>query len=1147
MRKIINKNILILISAMLCLGSASLFAIFFSPVKVSALENDYIETTATVADNYFCLRDTDLFLTKDQQSLGLCWDFASTTAFENFLGRKTNQLYDFSETWISIIKHISNSNYNIGGGGKYFDFVRESKKYGLLFEEDLPYDVAYNVDATNASEIYNKYKDLAFKSYTNNALYKMYNTDEVQKVKLYLLENGALTISYDSYYMMTSPDIPYSYSHCPTTNNDNKMLHEITLIGWDDNITFNDKYGYARTGAWICLNSWGTATKDEIVYISYKDKYGLAAVGGIQTTLDFNYKITNSNSNIENRDIKRYKNGWNETTTGSYKQKNIFYYGQNIDLEYTYEYSGDINIDVVIEKGGKDVSSLFSNISVNKSSKKIVIEAGNNLDSGTYKVIFNLDKDGDGKVDEQWPNQLFIFSGAETSSIVNNYIYQGSNGTYSTEKENTIYALTYDNADYGVIQFHFGTLSTVNNVELQGPNLSIRSSSYQLADASNYAYGKVSIRLTNIKDYKKCNSKVIFNTVGGSKVTFKLEIYKVTKSDIKTYIFYDLDSEEHDNPKYIVLGRNYAESILTSIPTKNGYEFAGWYLDKALTNPLTKNSSGYVILNSYKKSPNYSSNYNDNNSSYFRAYIFLYPKWTVANFKFDGGMLPNCTYGDNLNIKINPAINGKGSYTYTVLSPLPMGLEFIYTVDKLFLRGDILTTGNFEILITVKDNATNQEITATFTLHVNKRNITYKIDDKQSAYGDPLIDFTGSVVSGSIYGSDELNIVLDSDVRNDSPIGNYEIVGTWNNSNYLVTFINGTYKITKQLIKASVQNYVGTYDGNMHSIYINIDQTINPTIQYSYNRDTDYSNQKIAIKNYTPTPVQVFIKISADGYENLVLSGIINISKRDIRLTWRNTDLTYNGNVQKPTCDVSSGKVASDELDIIVNGSNINAGDYTATAYVENENYNIVNNTYNYTIKKADPIINLKSIKLNNEEIEKASKLSEINLPQHFVWNYPDKEVKIGDNIAYLTYSPTDTLNYNTIDSIEVKFTKPNPQDKLIALIIGVIIIGIAISLITLIVIKSTKTVREKQSARPVKTKKQSLQKDEVLIIFVTNAPISLAPIKVNARETIKLPVLERNYYEFAGWYTDNLCLKPYTTNGVEKKLVLYAKWRPKI
>lgn len=82
-------------------------------------------------------------------------------------------------------------------------------------------------------------------------------------------------------------------------------------------------------------------------------------------------------------------------------------------------------------------------------------------------------------------------------------------------------------------------------------------------------------------------------------------------------------------------------------------------------------------------------------------------------------------------------------------------------------------------------------------VEVAAKNITVTINDVRSAEGkDIVVDSYGyQITMGTLAkDTDFLNIALSTDADKDV-VGSYDIVGTWANDNYNVTFVNGTYEV----------------------------------------------------------------------------------------------------------------------------------------------------------------------------------------------------------------------------------------------------------------------------------------------------------------------------------------------------------------
>lgn len=99
-------------------------------------------------------------------------------------------------------------------------------------------------------------------SYTNFANTKwVEKSDKISNTKAYLLKNGAISTNINDSEFQSINGRACTYSE--------KVLnHSVTIIGWDDNLSFNDSNGILRQGVFIALNSWGD---NELIRISYDD------------------------------------------------------------------------------------------------------------------------------------------------------------------------------------------------------------------------------------------------------------------------------------------------------------------------------------------------------------------------------------------------------------------------------------------------------------------------------------------------------------------------------------------------------------------------------------------------------------------------------------------------------------------------------------------------------------------------------------------------------------------------------------------------------------------------------------------------------------------------------------------------------------
>ena len=131
--------------------------------------------------------------------------------------------------------------------------------------------------------------------------------------------------------------------------------------------------------------------------------------------------------------------------------------------------------------------------------------------------------------------------------------------------------------------------------------------------------------------------------------------------------------------------------------------------------------------------------------------------------------------------------------------------------------------GNYEIAGT--PNNANYNVTfVDGTYAITARPITVTIANKTSVYGEAIATLTANVTSGTIVNNDSNVYTLSTAAKTTSNVGTYDIAGTSNNTNYNVTFVNGTYTITPASLYGNVISSSTThvYDGQAHKIKVTV-------------------------------------------------------------------------------------------------------------------------------------------------------------------------------------------------------------------------------------------------------------------------------------------------------------------------------------
>lgn len=102
------------------------------------------------------------------------------------------------------------------------------------------------------------------------------------------------------------------------------------------------------------------------------------------------------------------------------------------------------------------------------------------------------------------------------------------------------------------------------------------------------------------------------------------------------------------------------------------------------------------------------------------------------------------------------------------------------------------------------------------TYTITARPITVTIANKTSHYGDTVLALTSVVTAGSIVSGDQNVYRLNCEASNTSHVGNYAITGTKLDTNYDITFVNGTYAIVQREVTLTWGDSTFVYDETTH-------------------------------------------------------------------------------------------------------------------------------------------------------------------------------------------------------------------------------------------------------------------------------------------------------------------------------------------
>ena len=204
-------------------------------------ENNDDKKDVEVLPTKFDLRDKIDIKVENQQTFGLCWDFAALKSLETNLALVKGENYDFSESHIDYLtSNVMSRNYRaLHDGGNFEDMIEYSNlNKGFVLEETVPLDdyeeYEYNTFYNTKSEDITVVKDVKFPSFTKSEF------DESQvdeKFKEFQATIKTHIMNYGSVYAgIMAPDFGKNYYFKDIDDiNLSRGGHAISIVGWDDN------------------------------------------------------------------------------------------------------------------------------------------------------------------------------------------------------------------------------------------------------------------------------------------------------------------------------------------------------------------------------------------------------------------------------------------------------------------------------------------------------------------------------------------------------------------------------------------------------------------------------------------------------------------------------------------------------------------------------------------------------------------------------------------------------------------------------------------------------------------------------------------------------------------------------------------------
>ncbi len=390
---------------------------------VRQLRDDQSQTESS-----FDLSTSFPILAENQTDSNFCWAYASTKALETAFMVQADEFHNFSETGIALVAYLNGVKNVFNSEGNFFDFCTIMQNFGLVYESDFSNDEFSDIfGRISNSNKYDFVLDYVDGSLAENVLPVCFEFDETYQnlklapnlrkelIKKYIKNYGGLFagLQKGTYYSNGETYGVYYPIEDITNASDNAIYksqnHAVCIIGWDDNFDGNGN------GGWLAINSWGVNSSIyEKFYIPYEYEYVYNTFAGFEYRENVNIETLNSTANkgVKNFDIL----------------ENIFSFGD--DIEVTYEFGDKVDFDSVyfsVSRGKQDVTYLFeSSFNSNDKTMTLNFSAANQL-AGTYLVKF--------------------FSGSNLIGTKEIFVYSGTEIAYIEFSANTSAAFTGDKED----------------------------------------------------------------------------------------------------------------------------------------------------------------------------------------------------------------------------------------------------------------------------------------------------------------------------------------------------------------------------------------------------------------------------------------------------------------------------------------------------------------------------------------------------------------------------------------------------------------------------------------------------------------------------------------------------------------------------
>ncbi len=306
--------------------------------------------------------------------------------------------------------------------------------------------------------------------------------------------------------------------------------------------------------------------------------------------------------------------------------------------------------------------------------------------------------------------------------------------------------------------------------------------------------------------------------------------------------------------------------------------------------------------------------------------------WSITkadNSWVDGGApaISGWTYGTAAVAPTSEATFGPSTVAYTYQRTAKFNPDGTTSaVDEPATSAVPTQAGTYRLVATVPGTSNYHELSGETSFTIARAAITVTAEDHSTEYLADLQAFTYQV-SGAYVAGDALGVAYDCVATPTSNVGTYPITPSVTNpqalSNYDVTCVAGTYRVTRPVVDVLASGWSGAYDAAPHGATVALSRAVSGTTIYLSETPLHEGNYNEDGQQASPTRTdagvtRVYYYVHSDNYEPTPKSGYVDveISRTPLTVSARDNQITY-GDAPAASGVTYAGFVGSDDEGVL--------------------------------------------------------------------------------------------------------------------------------------------------------------------------------------------------------------------------------------